>query len=57
MSADVLRRHASVTTKSRRLMTHRDRCNLRCILATTKDHSAQETDPPAIASLANRRLT
>ena len=38
-------------------MTLRDKHDVTCVLAASKEHGAQETDPPALASLASRRLT
>ena len=38
-------------------MTLGDRRDVASLLATSRDHGAQETDPPAKASLAKRRLT
>jgi hypothetical protein len=47
----------ALLTNSRCLMTLGDRRDVKCVLATSEDYGAQETDPPVIASLAKRRLT
>ena len=48
---------AALLTESCRIMTLGNRRDVTCVLATSRDHGAQETDPPAVASLAKRRLT